>query len=67
MDSAAERGFRALTLCDRAYAYLIANGATTQDHLLAHVYGGVPPGALQQELLRPLLSDARIERQASGQ
>lgn len=55
-----------LELGDRAVRFLEARDDVAEDELLAHVYGAPIPAALRGKLAAPLLSDARLERQADG-
>jgi len=55
-----------LVLRDRAVAALLAHGPLSQDEVLRHVYGGLPPPALRAQLARPLLEDPRLEQQPDG-
>ncbi|MGI9146057.1 MAG: GIY-YIG nuclease family protein [Chloroflexota bacterium] len=55
-----------LALRDRAYAFVAARGLVSEEAVLAHVYGGIPPAALCVRLAAPLLEDARLERSAEG-
>jgi DNA polymerase III epsilon subunit-like protein len=57
---------RFLALRDRAYAFLARAGRVTEEALLAHVYGGLPPPALRAQLAAPLIDDPRIQRRADG-
>ncbi len=59
-------GFRPLALRDRAYAFLASGEPTTEEALLAHVYGGSLPATLYARLAEPLLGDPRLERRADG-
>src|SRR5712691_3393732 len=58
--------FVALTLCDRAYAFLASHESVAEEALLAHVYGGAPPAALHSRLAEPLLADPRLVRRSDG-
>jgi hypothetical protein len=60
-------GFVALTLCDRAHAFLSSHEPADEDILLAYVYGGAPPLALRARFAEPLLADPRLVRRADGQ
>jgi len=64
--SSAASAQRFLALRDRAYAFVAANGLVPEAALLAHVYGGSPPPALQAQLAAPLLEDPRLERRPDG-
>ncbi len=70
--SAHDRGFVALALCDRAFAFLSSLSSLSsrepvaEEALLAHVYGGTPPGALRARLAEPLLADPRLVRRPDG-
>jgi DNA polymerase III epsilon subunit-like protein len=55
-----------LALRDRAYAFLARAGDTTEDELLAHVYGGLPTPTLREQLAAPLAADPRIHRDEDG-
>ena len=55
-----------LALRERAHALLVEHGSASDAELLAHVFGGTPPPALADHLLRPLLSDPRLTRAADG-
>jgi DNA polymerase III epsilon subunit-like protein len=57
---------RFLALRDRAYAFVARAGHVTEEALLAHVYGGLPPPALRAQLAAPLSGDPRIQRRADG-
>jgi hypothetical protein len=59
--------FVALTLCDRAYAFLARGEAVAEAVLLAYVYGGAPPTALHARLAEPLRADPRFFRRPDGQ
>jgi DNA polymerase III epsilon subunit-like protein len=55
-----------LQLRDRAFALLSAGEPVTEDALLRHVFGGLPPQAVRARLLAPLVEDPRFERGEDG-
>lgn len=55
-----------LELRDRAYALLRSGEPQSTEAMLAYVYGGAPPVALQARLLAPLADDPRLARTADG-
>ena len=59
-------GVAGLELRDRAFRYLSECVSASEADVLAHVYGGSIPVALQATLARPLLSDPRLERRPDG-
>jgi hypothetical protein len=63
---ATDTGSGLLALRDRAVAALLAHGPLSQDEVLRHVYGGLPPPALRAQLARPLLADPRLEQRPDG-
>lgn len=61
------QAFAALELCDRAVRFVTERGSASDADLLTHVYGGSTPVAVRAQLLEPMLADARLQRDASGQ
>src|SRR5689334_10413909 len=60
------RPFAPLALCDRAYEFLLAHGAVSEEELLIHVFGGPAPATVRDTLAAPLRNDARLERREDG-
>jgi DNA polymerase III epsilon subunit-like protein len=63
---AGEAGYVALELRDRAVRFLTERSTSSDDEVLAHVYGGPLPSALRARFAAPLLVDPRLERSPAG-